>query len=194
MSPLSDENLIKSCLTGNKQHAKLLYERYVRYVAWLVFKFVKDAELTKDLTQDIFEKLFKNLGRFKGKSKFKTWFTSMIVNHCKDYMGKLEQRMQPVIDSLSNTDDGSTRDLADSHYGRNPEKELLRKEKGKVVDNALDRLSVEHKTVILLWNEGFTYDEIALITDTPKGTVGSRISEAREKLIALLAAFRKRKK
>ena len=194
MSALSDENLIKSCLAGNKQHAKLLYERYLRYVAALVFKFVRDAELTRDLTQDIFEKLFKNLRGFKGESKFKTWFTSMIINHCKDYSGKLEQRMQPSIDSLSDTDDGSTRDLADSSSGRNPEKELLRKEKGKAIEKALDRLSHEHRTVILLWNEGFSYDEIAIITETPKGTVGSRISEARGILMALLTAFKKGKK
>ena len=189
MQPLSDENLIKSYLAGNRQHAKLLYERYVRYVAGLVFKFVKDAELTRDLTQDIFEKLFKNLSGFKEKSKFKTWFTAMIVNQCKDYTGKLEQRMQPSVDSLSDTEDGSSRDLPDSYNGRNPEKEFLRKEKGKFVENALAKLSVEHKMVILLWNEGFTYDEIASITETPKGTVGSRISEARKQLGAMLTPY-----
>lgn len=192
MSSLSDENLIKSCLAGNKQHAKLLYERYARYVFSLSYNFVKDYGIACDLTQDVFEKTFKKLKTYREEAKFKTWLTNIIVNHCKDYVSKLEQRMRPFHESVHDTIDGATHDLADSYFGRNPSGEVLRNEKREIVDDALDSLSHEHKTVILLWNDGFSYDEISFITETPKGTVGSRISEARKQLKELLAPLRVR--
>jgi RNA polymerase sigma-70 factor, ECF subfamily len=56
------------------------------------------------------------------------------------------------------------------------------------ISQALDALSVEQRTVLLLAVvEGFTCREVAGILDLPIGTVMSRLSRAREELRKMLA-------
>lgn len=55
------------------------------------------------------------------------------------------------------------------------------------VSQALDSLSLEHRTVLMLGVvEGFTCQEMANILEVPVGTVMSRLSRAREALRARL--------
>ncbi len=57
------------------------------------------------------------------------------------------------------------------------------------VSQALDRLHVEHRTVLLLGVvEGFTCGEMADILSVPIGTVMSRMSRARQAMRTQLAA------
>ena len=56
------------------------------------------------------------------------------------------------------------------------------------VANALQELTVEHRTVLLLGVvEGFTCEEMARILSLPIGTIMSRMSRARQALRARLA-------
>ncbi len=66
MSSLSDEKLIKSCISGNREHCRLLYERYKKYVGRIIWNLVEDRERTRDLTQETFLNAFKGLKKFKG--------------------------------------------------------------------------------------------------------------------------------
>lgn len=55
------------------------------------------------------------------------------------------------------------------------------------VSQAMNALGEEQKIIVgLIIVEGFSYEEAADILDVPKGTVMSRLSRARAKLIALL--------
>lgn len=57
------------------------------------------------------------------------------------------------------------------------------------VNEALDALGVEHRTVLLLAAlEGFTCQEISEILNVPIGTVMSRLSRAREAMRSRLSA------
>ena len=61
---------------------------------------------------------------------------------------------------------------------------------GDEVTNAINALPVDFKTVILLCDiEGFTYEEIAKITDIPIGTVRSRLHRARNMLKEKLRTY-----
>jgi RNA polymerase sigma-70 factor (ECF subfamily) len=51
------------------------------------------------------------------------------------------------------------------------------------VRNALDRLSLEHRTILVLREmENCDYDQIAVLLDVPVGTVRSRLHRARIEL------------
>ena len=61
-----------------------------------------------------------------------------------------------------------------------PEQSLIRQELRQEVVTALEQLSPEHKTALVLREmQGFSYEEISEITQTPLGTVKSRISRAK---------------
>jgi len=72
-----------------------------------------------------------------------------------------------------------------------PEAMLEQKEKQRLILTALEQLTVEQRTVIVLRElQGFAYDEIADILDIPLGTVKSRINTARLHLRDILAQER----
>ena len=191
MSNLSDEQLIKSCIAGNKQHGKLLYERYKDYVACIVWSFVNDSELTRDFTQETFMRAFKALKRFKGEASFKTWLSQIAVNLCKDHRSRLEQRYKNAHISINDDEKDGERELSLQRKGNNPQDDVIAAERGKVVEKAVNKLSDDHKTAILLWQQGFSYKEIAAITNTLEKTVGTRIHYAMMKLSKLLKSYHK---
>ena len=191
MSSLTDEHLIKSILTGNKQHGKLLYERYARQVSIHMYKMVHDHELTRDLTQDTFVKVFNGLKGFKGESSVKTWLFKIARNLCLDHLSRLETRKKPIHDSINDVDTGTETilSLEKQNPDSNPLHSLLGKEKKEVVETAVDKLSVKHKEVILLWLEGFSTPEIAEIVGVSQGTVCTRRFHALKKLKTYLKSF-----
>jgi RNA polymerase sigma-70 factor, ECF subfamily len=70
-----------------------------------------------------------------------------------------------------------------------PEARLLQQRTVAQVRAALEQLPVDFREVIVLREiEGLSYKEIAAVVRTPIGTVMSRLSRARERLLAVLKA------
>jgi RNA polymerase sigma-70 factor (ECF subfamily) len=189
LNSFSDEQLVKSCVAGIQEHCRLLYERYKDYVAGRVWRLVRDVEVTRDLTQETFLRAFKGLKRFRAESSFKTWLYRIAVNVCKDHWRMLESRHGKSHVVLDDDEDYKVRTIAAESPATNSERLLLQKELKIVVEAAIDKLSPDHKTVILLWIEGYSYDEIAEITATPQKTIGTRLYYAKKKLRDLLKQY-----
>ncbi len=61
--------------------------------------------------------------------------------------------------------------------------EMLRQESLRALGECMQKLSLkERETLALFYGGDFTCEEIAELTDTPKGTITSRLKRAREKL------------
>ena len=191
MSALSDEHLVKLCKTGNREHSRLLYERYKGYVASLVWRLIGDAEVARDLTQETFLRVFRGLKKFRGESSFKTWISRIAVNLCYDHLRTLERRHEKSHIPLDDPENGGMKEIPAQTPVADPQRQLLQKELKAAVEAAIDKLSTEHKTTILLWQEEFSYAEIAEITETSIETVGSRIYYAKMKLRGPLKPYRK---
>ena len=194
MQSLSDNELVKSCLSGNQAHAKLLYERYKNYLARVIWNMENDPEAVQEVLQQTFIKIFNGLQSFKGESRFKTWITTIAVNTTKNHRSKKIRRDKYPKVSIDNTEaeDGPTVEIKDE--SENPQAHLLDKEKETVIRAAIDMLSDKHKETITLWNEGFSYDEIAEMTQTSTQTVGSRLHYAKSQLRKILTPYVKNNK
>jgi len=191
LDSFSDEQLVKSCKAGNQQHCGLLYERHKDYVAYIAWKTVGDAELARDLTQDTFLRAFKGLKRFKGDSSFKTWLTRIVVNLCKDRRKSAEVKHGKSHIHLGGPEDGGVGEIPADDPESNPERQLLQKERKTAVGDAIDKLSPDHKEVMLFYQQDFTYAEISKITGISVKTVGSRIHYAKLALRKLLKHYMK---
>jgi RNA polymerase sigma-70 factor (ECF subfamily) len=79
-----------------------------------------------------------------------------------------------------------------SVFKDDPELLALRKTEVQQIDEALSMLPVAFREVIVLRElEGLSYKEIANVTDSPLGTVMSRLARARAELRRALTAARK---
>jgi RNA polymerase sigma-70 factor, ECF subfamily len=68
-----------------------------------------------------------------------------------------------------------------------PEGAVLMREKGEILQEALEKLSPElRETVILRDLQEMEYREIAQVLDIPEGTVKSRLNRGRAELARLL--------
>jgi RNA polymerase sigma-70 factor (ECF subfamily) len=73
--------------------------------------------------------------------------------------------------------------------GDDPLQENQRIEHIQRLDRALAQLSDEHRIVVLLHDtEGYKINEIQELTDTPAGTIKSRLHRARARLREILSA------
>lgn len=69
-----------------------------------------------------------------------------------------------------------------------PSKELEAKERARKVRAALETLSETDRQVLVLWNAGFDYGEIAEQTGLSKGAIGTTLARAKKKLVSACGA------
>ena len=172
ISPVSedDQEIIEATLSGCTDAFGELVEKYQeRLYGSIVHLFgVRDAE---DVVQETFLKAFKKLDKFRGKSEFYSWLYRIGYNTAVDHY-KLRMRTTSLDDFEENTG---------THI---PGKELEEKDRVQQLQIALDALSQEHRTVIILREiESLSYDAIADLLSIPEGTVRSRLHRARACLL-----------
>jgi len=145
------------------------------YAHWLT-RNVHDAQ---DLTQEACARAFSAFHSFKNTNS-KSWFLTIIRNLFLNQKEK-EKRFGEVIYLDAPTDSKTT--PPNLQYTDTPEDKLLRQANKKIIHQAINELSVEHREIIVLRElEEFSYNEIAAITGSAVGTVMSRLSRARQQL------------
>ncbi len=142
-----------------------------------------DAE---DVVQDALVSAWRAIGSFEGTS-FRAWLFRIVTNRALDRIRARKRHPElPLEPPLGDAEvtwaepAAPGPDLADLATGR----EAL-----AVVEDALERVPAEQRAALLLRDiEGFSYEEIAVITASEIGTVKSRIHRARLSVRNELAA------
>ena len=177
-----DAALISAFLSGNRLSFDKLVLRHQDRVFSLCLRFLGNYEEAEDSTQDIFIKVYNSLKRFRFKSSFYTWLYRIAVNTCKNRIKSREYRHMKKSTQLNNpekTGDG-LQAMEPRNETNNPLAELERKERMRLIQDAIDSLPTEQKTVLILRDiEGLSYEEITIITGNRLGTIKSRLSRAR---------------
>ena len=140
-----------------------------------------------DLAQEAFLNAWRGLKFFKGDSAFSTWVYRLASNACIDHLRKQKRRQQAMSVTVSLDDEEEERqaDIPDQRF--QPETQLERKELRRAVGEGLNRLSDEHRQVLVMREvNGLSYQEIALVLGLEAGTVKSRIARARLALRKIL--------
>ncbi|MEZ6093548.1 MAG: sigma-70 family RNA polymerase sigma factor [Pirellulaceae bacterium] len=177
-----DSFLIQATLDGKHEAFGHLVERYQdRLYGSLIHVLGCEAEAL-DIAQDAFVQAFRRLDSFRGQSAFYTWLFRIGRNLA---ISRLRRR-KPTA-SLHNHD-GEAIDIADQSTA--PAGGIESEETIGQLHIALQRLSEEHRTIIVLreLNE-MDYDAIADVLEIPVGTVRSRLHRARQQLKQELEAI-----
>jgi RNA polymerase sigma-70 factor (ECF subfamily) len=116
--------------------------------------------------------------------------TRIVINLCLDQLRKQKRVRTDSIDQLEEGMGGVERQMP--ILNPNPTERLERSELRQRIDNALAKLSYEHRTVLVLHEfEEMEYKEIAKTMACSIGTVMSRLFYARRKMAAILADLKK---
>jgi RNA polymerase sigma-70 factor (ECF subfamily) len=185
-----DAALVKLAQKGDLPAFEELVARHRDKIYARCYTMLHHEETALDLSQEAWVKAWQRLAQFQGGSSFATWITRITINVCLDQLRKNKTRQAESIEALAEESGGVERQMPVVTV--NPTERLERGELRQKIDEALGKLSDEHRTVLVLHEfQELEYKEIAKTTGVSIGTVMSRLFYARRKLAALLAELKK---
>jgi len=172
-----DSVLIEKAKNGNKGAFNILVNKYYPRVYATLFSFTKSKEDSEDLSQQTFIKAWQQLSSFRGDSAFFTWVYRIAINLAKNFVASSAFKKQKINTSIEKAeiDVSSFEDI---------ESAAIHEESLNEIKNFINTMPESLKTAFTLREvDGKSYEDISVITDTPIGTVRSRIFRARESII-----------
>jgi RNA polymerase sigma-70 factor (ECF subfamily) len=146
-----------------------------------------DAE---DLVQETYLKAYRSFGSYTEGTNLKAWLYRILTNtYINSYRAA---KRRPEVSDVEDVEDLYLyHRLSPEHgIGRSAEEEALAGFTDEEVKEAIEALPEAFRIAVLLADvEGFSYKEIAEITEVPIGTVMSRIHRGRRALQKTLAGF-----
>lgn len=183
-----ESDFIAKLIAGDEDAFRRLVRQYQDRLFKVAYGIILDREEARDIVQEVFLKVFNNINRFRGDAKLSTWLHRITVNQCLNWQRRWKRRFRwhhrplQTENNIDYPELGSTDVTPDALYS---EKELDR-----LFQKQLKALSETTRSVYLLReSEGLSYDEIAKILGIKKGTVSSRLFNARKQLIKGLTPY-----
>jgi RNA polymerase sigma-70 factor (ECF subfamily) len=152
-----------------------LFRRYQLPLYAFVFELVRDEQAGLDIVQETFIAAVRHLGGLREDGKFGSWLFGIAHQKC---IQRWRQRREVLRDEIHEPSE---------EFDDAPDELLIRREQEDEFMNRLNQLPPPHRAVLLLhFVEDFSVEEISRITETPLGTVKSRLHYARKSLRKLL--------
>jgi RNA polymerase sigma-70 factor, ECF subfamily len=189
-SSLADEALVKKAQKGNMAAFEELVARHRDKIYARAFSMLRNEDEAMDLSQEAWVKAWQRLKQFQGDSSFVTWTTRIVINLCLDQLRRQKRQRLESIEQMNEETGGVERHMP--VITPNPTEGLERAELRVRINRAMEQLSVEHKTVLVLHEyQGLEYKEIARVVGCSIGTVMSRLFYARRRMASLLAGLKR---
>jgi RNA polymerase sigma-70 factor (ECF subfamily) len=186
----SDTALVLLAQKGDMGAFEELVARHRDKVYARAFSMMRNEEEALDLSQDAWVKGWQRLAQFQGDSSFVTWMTRIVINLCLDQLRRLKRKRADSLEAIEEESGGIERQMPVTQV--NPTEGLERAELRVRIDRALNQLSAEHRTVLVLHEfEQMEYKEIAKRMKCSIGTVMSRLFYARRRMASLLAGLKR---
>lgn len=186
-----DKDLVERSQNGDTRAFDALVRKYTPRLYGLVYNMTGNRDDTADLLQDVFAKAYRSIKRFMGKSSFYTWIYSIAVNMTLNFLKKRGRHSKMNL-SMDDVDSGilNDPDFIKLTTGPSPLRDVNLHELQKRLNEAMMRLSEDHRTVVTLYDiQGLQHSEISKITGVSEGTVRSRLFYAHRQLQNFLDDF-----
>ena len=187
---MDEAALIQSAQKGDLDAFNRLVLAYQVMAFNLACRMLDDDAAAEDATQTSFLNAYRSLGRYRGGS-FRAWVMRMVTNACYDELRRRQRHPTAPLEPVDPEEDQEIESpawLVDN--GPTPEQELERVELDSAVQHCLNGLPEEFRSVAVMVDiEGLDYQEVAVATGKPLGTIKSRLARARMKLRKCLQQF-----
>ena len=147
---------------------ELLVRQHKRTIYTVCYMFSRNKAEIDDLFQEILIRLWNGFDTYEGRSDARTWIYRVALNTAINQDKKQRRRIETVpltvdIDPYE-ADDPSTQQVRELY-------------------NRISRLDLIDRSLILLWLEGISYDEIGAIIGITPNNVGVKLARIKEKLV-----------
>jgi len=167
----SDERLIQAYAAGDAKAFARLYDRHKQGLYHFLYRQLSRRELCEEISQETWMAVIRQANSYQNTAKFRTWLFRIAHNKVVDYWRRQQHRSKvKVVDELDQL--AAVSDDLD---------ESIRLQE---LAQQLESLSAEQLATVLLKVQGFSYAEIAEITQAKKETVKSRLRYANKHLRA----------
>ncbi|HEY4799471.1 MAG TPA: RNA polymerase sigma factor [Bacteroidia bacterium] len=173
---MTDDELVKSCISKNPAAQKLLFDRFSRKMMGVCLRYADRSEEAEDMLQNGFIRVFEKIETFKGTGSLEGWIRKIIVNESLTYLRKNKSmKLAVAIDDVAYM-------ISDNHgTGDNiNEQDLLK---------MIQKLPIGFRTIFNMYAiEGYSHKEIAELLSISEGTSKSQYSRAKVHLQNMLTA------
>lgn len=188
-----DKLLVAESKEGNAVAFEELIARHRDKIYARAFSMMRNEDEALDLSQEAWIKAWQRLKQFQGDSSFATWMTRIVINLCLDQIRRQKRKRAESIEQLDEELGGVERQMPVVTV--NPTAGMERSELRKRIDEAMQKLSDAHRTVLILHEfEELEYKQIATVMGCSIGTVMSRLFYARRRMASLLAGLKREEK
>lgn len=186
-----DYRLVRRALEkGDQQAYAGLMDKYRESIYFMMFKMVQNSDDADDLTIEAFGKAFKRLDQYVPSFAFSTWLFRIATNNCIDFIRKRKLKTMS-IDKTFEDGEGDETVITIESEGLNPEQNMIKEQKIKMMRKVVDQLKPRYKNLVVLrYFEELSYEEIAEELNLPLGTVKAQLFRAREFLFEIMGGNR----
>jgi RNA polymerase sigma-70 factor, ECF subfamily len=180
-----DAALMTAHLAGDPDAFAELVRRHRDRLWAVALRTTGDPEDAADALQEALVAAFRRAGSFRGEAAVTTWLHRIVVNACLD---RLRQRKaRPTVplpeDDTAPGPQQLTRPAGDPAEASERRADVMR---------ALAAITPDQRAAVVLVDmEGYSVDEAAAILGCAPGTVKSRCSRGRARLVPLLGQYRR---
>ena len=164
---MSEKQLIKSCLNGDRRAQEELYNLYSRKMLGVCLRYVGDRETARDLLQDGFVKVFTTLHLYSGTGALEAWMRTIFVNYAIEHMRKKDiLRDSANLESISELTEEET---------------AVSKLSAEQIMELVQQLPSGFRTVFNLYAvEGYSHKEIGEMLKITESTSRSQYVRAKQ--------------
>ena len=186
----NEQRLVALLKEGHEGAFRVLVREYQERLfdlAYLIIsdrkeRIISDREESLDIVQEVFLKVHRHINsKFDEKSKLYTWLYRITVNECNNWHKRWKRRFRDYHQPLETDEPDYFSELGTNDFA--PDTLYQEKEIEKAYREALKGLGKNARAVLVLKEvEGLSYDEISKILKIKRGTVSSRLCNARKNL------------
>src|SRR6204780_192007 len=193
LSRIDDTVLVREAQRGDRAAFEELVRHYDHAVLRLAIHLTGSEHEAQDIYQEAFLKAYKSVANFRFECSFYTWIYRIVTNLCLDHLRKRQVRKEdaPVATDASGEQNDVLDQVPDGRSGANPERDLMRRELGKRISHALEKLTPRERMVFELKHyHGLKLRTVGEVLHTTEETAKNTLFRATQKLRGALADMR----
>ncbi len=190
---IDDTLLVREAQRGNRAAFEELVRNYDQAVLRLAMHLTGSQHEAQDIYQEAFLKAYKNVGNFRFECSFYTWIYRIVTNLCLDHLRKRQVRKEdaPVATDMHGEQYDVLEQMPDGRAAADPERDLMRRELGGRINNALEKLTPRERMVFELKHyHGLKLRTVGEVLNTTEETAKNTLFRATQKLRGALADMR----